>query len=65
MIGPYSEDWEQTWFNPLREIKKLRIYLTPIIPRDEEIDFIILDVGEFVVSEDGKPIDLEYEIKKY
>lgn len=65
MIGPYFEELEQIWFNPLRENKKLRIYLTPIIPRDEEVDFITLDVGEFVVTEDGKPIDLEYEINKY
>ncbi|MCH7410679.1 hypothetical protein MM239_14825 [Belliella sp. DSM 111904] len=65
MIGPYFEELEQVWFNPLRENKKLRIYLTPIVPRDEEVDFITLDVGEFIVTEDGKPIDLEYEINKY
>lgn len=65
MIGPFSKGLEQMWFNPLREEKKLRVYLTPIIPRNDEIDFITLDVGDFVVTEDGKPIDLEYEINKY
>lgn len=65
MIGPFFEELEQIWFNPSRENKKLRIYLTPIVPRDEEVDFITLDVGEFVITEDGKPIELEYEINKY
>jgi len=65
MIGPYSKELEQIWFNPLREEKELRIYLTPIVPRNEEVDFITLDVGDFVVIEDGKPIDLEYEVNKY
>ncbi|MGO1520220.1 MAG: hypothetical protein ACTHZ7_14525 [Sphingobacterium sp.] len=65
MIGPYSKELEQIWFNPLRERKKLRIYLTPIVPRNEEVDFITLDVGDFVITEDVKPIGLEYEINKY
>ncbi|MDN4165736.1 hypothetical protein QWY31_09495 [Cytophagales bacterium LB-30] len=65
MIGLFSEELEKKWFNPLRETKKLRIYLTPIVPRDEEDNFITLDVGEFIVPKDGKPIDLEYEINKY
>lgn len=62
MIGSYSKELEQIWFKLLREEKELRIYLTPIVPRNEEVDFIALDVGDFVVTEDGKPIDLEYEI---
>ena len=65
IIGSYSKELEEIWFKPLRERKKLRIYLTPIVPRNEEVDFITLDVGDFVVVEDGKLIDLEYEINKY
>lgn len=62
MIGPFSKELEQIWFKPLRDEKELRVYLTPIIPRNEQINFITLDVGDFVVLEDRKPIDLEYEI---
>jgi hypothetical protein len=65
IIGSNSQELEQIWFSPLRKRKKLRIYLTPIVPRNEEVDFITLDVGDFVVVEDGKRIDLEYEINKY
>jgi len=65
MIGAFSKELEQIWFNPLKEEKELRVHLTPIVPRNEEVDFITLDVGDFVVIEDGKPIDLEYEVNKY
>lgn len=65
IIGLYSKELEQNWFSPLRKRKKLKIYLTPIVPRNEEADFITLDVGDFVVVEDGKRVDLEYEINKY
>lgn len=62
MIGTFSEELEQNWFNPLNEEEKLKVYLTPIIPRNEESDYITLDVGDFIVAEDGQPIDLEFEI---
>lgn len=65
MIGPYSKELEQIWFSPLREEKEITIYLTPIAPRNEEVDFITLDVGDFVVLENRKLINLEYEIYKY
>lgn len=65
IIGAYSNELEQIWFNPLREMTKLKIYLTPIVPRDEEVDFITLDVGEFVNTENEKSIFLEYKINKH
>ncbi|WP_158963703.1 hypothetical protein [Myroides fluvii] len=66
MTGVYSSELEQLWFNHLRNEKTLKVYLTPIVPRNEEKDFIDLDIGEFVVmNNDEKIINLEYEINKF
>ncbi|MBC7914214.1 MAG: hypothetical protein H7Y07_08830 [Pyrinomonadaceae bacterium] len=65
MIGSFTKELEQSWFNPLKEIEKLKAYLIPIIPRNDESEYITLDVGDFVVIGDGKLFEIEYEINNY
>ncbi|RBA28163.1 hypothetical protein [Flavobacterium tibetense] len=64
MIGTFSKDLENSWFKLLSNNKKLKIYMLSIVPRNNEPEFINLDVGEFVIVEEREPIELEFEIKK-
>lgn len=64
MIGPFSKELYKKWFSPLKKENQLKVYLTPIVPRDEEEGYITLDVGDFIIVGDGKSIDIDYEINE-
>lgn len=64
ILGEFSKELERGWFKPLLKDNMLTIYLTSIIPRDQQDEFITLDVGDFVITEYGEPIYLQYEINK-
>lgn len=65
VFGVFSKELEYYWFNRLKKESQLRLYTVPIIPRDEELDFITLDVGDFVIIDNGKSKDLDYEVNYY
>ena len=62
IIGQLTAELENTWFNLLKENDFLRIYLTPIMPRNVEKEYITLDVGDFVTVGNCKIFDVQYKI---
>ena len=62
--GKITKGLRDDWFQPLKETEFLKVFLTPIIPRNLETEFITLDVGDFVVLEEEKSYKIKYEINE-
>lgn len=62
MVGQIPTELNDNWFPSLQGKDLLRVYLLPIEPRNGEENFITLDVGEFVVIDEGKEFDIKFEV---
>lgn len=64
IIGTFPKELK-IWLKKLSQLEHLRVYLSPIIPRNEETEYISLDVGDFIRLEEYRYFDKKFKIKQY
>lgn len=62
MTGETIELVRLGWFDALKKQSDLRVRVIPIVPRDQEAEYITLDVGEFVLLANEQEYIVKFQL---